>query len=256
MLTVSEQAVYNAIAEGTANITLTLVPDDTEHFNQVKKTVSVTVNKVYQTIAEFMEANTTGILSVDGAQVLYIDPAKKNIYIADASAAICLFNNSGFETTFSAGDILGGTITGKYSPYKNLSDVIAVDKKTVTPIVIDATADDMAANLCRVVKMEKVDVTENNGKFYAGDVQVYDNFKLNYEIAEGTYTIVGIAIIFNSTYEICPIEAPVKADDVPVGIASINHQPSTNQYFDLQGRRVMQPTKGMYIVNGKVVVIR
>ncbi|MCR4916842.1 MAG: Ig-like domain-containing protein [Prevotella sp.] len=263
VLTVLQNGMYLALAEGTANVTLTLVPDDTEHFNQVSTTFAVTVVKVYQTIAEFIEANTTGQLSVDGAQVLYVDPAMKNIYIADASAAICLFNNAGFETYFSAGDILGGTLTGKYSPYKNLpeitnvdlSNVITTDKKDVVPVIIDATADDMAANLCRVVKMEKAEVTEEAGKYYVGDIQVYDNFKLNYEIAEGTYDILGIAIIFNSTYEICPIEAPTKVSDVPVGISALALQPS-DIIFDLQGRRVLQPTKGMYIVNGKKVVIR
>ncbi len=263
VLAVLQNGMYMAFAEGTANVTLTLVPDDTEHFNQVSKTFAVTVVKVYQTIAEFIEANTTGLLSVDGAQVLYVDPAMKNIYIADASAAICLFNNAGFETGLSAGDILGGTLMGKYSPYKNLPEitnvdlgnVVTTDKKDVVPVIIDATADDMAANLCRVVKLEKAEVTEEAGKFYVGDVQVYDNFKLNYEIAEGTYDILGIAIIFNSTYEICPIEAPTQVSDVPVGISALALQPS-DIIFDLQGRRVLQPTKGMYIVNGKKVVIR
>lgn len=28
-----------------------------------------------------------------------------------------------------------------------------------------------------------------------------------------------------------------------------------NNYYDLSGRRVMQPTKGLFIVNGKKVVI-
>ena len=187
----------------------------------------------------------------------------KNIYIADASAAICLFNNAGFDASLSAGDILGGTISGKYSPYRNLPEITNVDlsavytsdKKDVVPVFIDATTDDMAANLCRVVKMEKAEVTEEAGKFYVGDVQVYDNFKLNYEIAEGTYDILGVAIIFNSTYEICPIEAPTKVNDVPVGISALALQPS-DIIFDLQGRRVLKPTKGLYIVNGKKVVIK
>ena len=29
-----------------------------------------------------------------------------------------------------------------------------------------------------------------------------------------------------------------------------------NEYFDLQGRKVAQPTHGLYIVNGRKVVIR
>ena len=36
-----------------------------------------------------------------------------------------------------------------------------------------------------------------------------------------------------------------------------SQQPTANgQYYDLQGRRVAQPTKGLYIVNGKKVVIK
>ena len=45
-------------------------------------------------------------------------------------------------------------------------------------------------------------------------------------------------------------------DDETTGITSTAMQPSTVQYYDLQGRRVAQPTKGLYIVNGKKVVIR
>ena len=36
-----------------------------------------------------------------------------------------------------------------------------------------------------------------------------------------------------------------------------SQQPTANgPYYDLQGRRVAQPTKGLYIVNGKKVVIK
>lgn len=41
------------------------------------------------------------------------------------------------------------------------------------------------------------------------------------------------------------------------GISDMNRETVTNnRYFDLQGRRVAQPTKGMYIVNGKKVVVK
>lgn len=40
-------------------------------------------------------------------------------------------------------------------------------------------------------------------------------------------------------------------------ISDINREAATNnRYFDLQGRRVAQPTKGLYIVNGKMVVVK
>ena len=40
------------------------------------------------------------------------------------------------------------------------------------------------------------------------------------------------------------------------GISDVNRETMTNRYFDMQGRRVAQPTKGMYIVNGKKVVVK
>jgi hypothetical protein len=46
-------------------------------------------------------------------------------------------------------------------------------------------------------------------------------------------------------------------DDETTGVESINRETITNnQFFDLQGRKVAQPTKGLYIVNGKKVVVR
>ena len=41
------------------------------------------------------------------------------------------------------------------------------------------------------------------------------------------------------------------------GIANVNaNLNANNNYFDLQGRKVAQPTKGLYIVNGKKVIIK
>ena len=46
-------------------------------------------------------------------------------------------------------------------------------------------------------------------------------------------------------------------DGKTVGIGTNNHEPITNnRYYDMQGRPVDQPTKGLYIKNSKKVVIR
>ncbi len=46
-------------------------------------------------------------------------------------------------------------------------------------------------------------------------------------------------------------------DNETTGIQTIdNGQLTIDNYFDLQGRRVAQPTKGLYIVNGKKVIIK
>ena len=48
------------------------------------------------------------------------------------------------------------------------------------------------------------------------------------------------------------------AEDIATGIknVNVNENENENRYYDLNGRKVMNPTKGIYILNGKKVVIR
>ncbi|MBQ9202955.1 MAG: starch-binding protein [Prevotella sp.] len=49
----------------------------------------------------------------------------------------------------------------------------------------------------------------------------------------------------------------ISFDDEATGINSVNRETiNNNEYFNLAGQRIAQPTKGLYIVNGKKVVIR
>lgn len=46
-------------------------------------------------------------------------------------------------------------------------------------------------------------------------------------------------------------------ENEPSGIEGISEmEEADRQYFDLQGRRIAQPTKGLYVVNGKKVIIK
>ena len=47
----------------------------------------------------------------------------------------------------------------------------------------------------------------------------------------------------------------IEGDDETTGIQSIERTMNDNQYYTLDGRRVAQPTKGLYIVNGKKVLV-
>ena len=54
-------------------------------------------------------------------------------------------------------------------------------------------------------------------------------------------------------------ELTIGFEDETTGLSEIkntNLTNNTNEFFDLQGRKVAQPTKGMYIVNGKKVIIK
>ena len=57
---------------------------------------------------------------------------------------------------------------------------------------------------------------------------------------------------------LAPVMNVVFADDnTTTGINNVNREILTNnRYFDLQGRKVANPTRGLYIVNGKKVIIK
>ena len=75
---------------------------------------------------------------------------------------------------------------------------------------------------------------------------------------EGTKTYING---FRAWVELDEASAPANALRIrfagTTGIenSTLNPQPSTEVY-DLMGRRVLSPTKGMYIVNGKKVIIK
>lgn len=178
-------------------------------------TVTLTFPTVYANIAAFKTANTTGYLNVKGAQVVYIDQDKKNIYVRDASGAIDVFNNAGFTTDLKTGDLLDGVLYGKYSPYQNLPEIGNADlsrvtvtgNETVVAKTISGTTEAMAANLCDLVKIENTDIVLNSSKYYVGessDIQLYDGLHIGVSFDEGNADVQGIATVYNTTYELFP----------------------------------------------------
>ena len=197
--------------------TLKIIAVDEDGNKSAVATAEYTFPTIYTTIAAFKDANTTGYLNLTGAQVVYIDSAKKNIYVRDASGAIDLFNSTGFTTSLTTGDILSGIICGSYSPYKNLPEIkdiidisvlTATSNQTVVAKVIDGTTTAIAANLCDLVKIESTEITETSSKYYVGDnsdIQLYDNFNVGYEVTTGQpVDVSGIATVYNDTYELFP----------------------------------------------------
>lgn len=67
----------------------------------------------------------------------------------------------------------------------------------------------------------------------------------------------GKAFLRNGAYSVGARSLSIAFDDEATGISQIeNGKLKTENYYDLQGRRVAQPQKGLYIVNGKKVVIK
>ena len=57
-------------------------------------------------------------------------------------------------------------------------------------------------------------------------------------------------------YTVSGLKAVVPSPTTGIGNVNLNANENENRVYDLQGRRVSQPTKGLYIMNGRKVVIR
>ena len=96
-------------------------------------------------------------------------------------------------------------------------------------------------------------------------VAYHPDSKYNYILQEGKFKkATGASLRANraylsTTYNVSASGAPeldLVFGDETTGIQSIERTINDNQYYTLDGRRVAQPTKGLYIVNGKKVVIK
>ena len=204
-ITVSETTTIKAIAYNAAGETSKVA------------TATYTFPVVYATIADFKAANTTGYLNLTGAQVVFIDNGKNNIYVRDATGATSLYSHpDGFDVNFKTGDILKGTVkatNGDFNGQPQLKDVDLTSltvsgNEVVVAKVIEGTPEAIADNLCDLVKIENTTITQNGKRYYVGtenDIQLWDQFKAGLTFtADKTADVQGIAALYSGTYEIFP----------------------------------------------------
>ena len=174
---------------------------------------------VCENIAAFkaLDKNAEAELKLNNVVVLYA--ADRDVFVRDASGAI-EFYNTGLE--FTTGQVLNGSIIGKFSPYNNLpelgkTDKTNADKFTATdggaPVPVDVTISQLKSEiyLCDLVRISQVNITENEGnKFATKDgesIQLFDKFKIleQASIEENTaYAVTGILVIYKDNYQIYP----------------------------------------------------
>ena len=180
-------------------------------------TFTISVLEPKDGIAEFctLNNNESGTLKLTNAVVLYTHG--NDMFVKDATGAMDFYSTS---LSYNVGDVLNGTITGTYKLYNGMPELTTpISENTLVatagsaPTPDEITTSDAADNVCNLVKLSSATVTESSSKFYVDGIQIYDKFKLGYTIEAGkTYDIVGIMIPYNSTYELCPTEAPVEVN--------------------------------------------
>ena len=187
------------------------------------------------------------------------------LFIQDETTGINIYaSGADYEpgTQFTAG-VLSGTSTA----YNNMHQISSAEfsnvettTTTVEPIEVTvadlADADKYATYEGRYVKL--TDVTLAGTAITQGEATyaAYDRFALGFatEYAEATTCdIEGIPACYKTTLQIYPVKITPKET---TGIEAIANENAAPVVYDLLGRRVTNVTTGIYIVNGKKVVIK
>ena len=221
---------------------------------------------VCNNIAEFkaLDKNAEAELKLNNVEVLYA--TEKDVFVRDASGAIEFYNTG---LTFTTGQVLNGSIIGKYSPYNNLPELAKTDNTNAdkisfteggTPAPVDVSISQLNSEtyLCDLVRLSLVDITENEGKTYATkdgeSIQLFDKFKIMEAalLSEPTsYTVTGILVIYKDSYQLYPT-----AIGATVGIqnTTISTFDPSAPVFNTAGQRVSPNYKGIVIQSGKKFV--
>ena len=246
----------------------------------------------YENIAALKAATDAGEakLKLVNAQITYIgtshddwsDTDQENIVIEDATGAF-LLQDAGLADFVKAGDILNGTLNLKVESawsiisFTGSSTTLLSDLKqgsgTVTPLDL---SDDvtllsyLADSDWRLAKFTGATVSVEHGT-YGDDVYfdlvelgdkfpVYDLLGTNLETpAEGAkvnvvgyiYSLYGIQSFQPVSIEVVPEEPIVD------GIATLKTATEQGTVYNLNGRKVQKAQKkGLYIINGKKVVVK
>ena len=225
-------------------------------------------------IAEFkaLEKGATAVLTLTDAQVIY--NGGRDIYVQDASGAID-FYNTGIE--LNAGDILNGTIKAQYTEFNGTPELTAVAENNlsisagspVSPVSLDARTAAQPENICKLVRIADVtpyleqttneDGTKTTDNWYDSSnkfVQIFDKWKIGYELQEGnTYTFTGIMILYNEQPEMYVTVDPTTAG--ATAISNVNAELNADApVYNLAGQRVARAEKGIFIQNGKKIILK
>ena len=190
------------------------------------------------------------------------------IYLTDGTNNLLFFGTNkqnlaqGHVINGDLGNGVLGAVWGKLYRYNKLPEfkfdemeVKVQDSVAVAPKTI--TADQIADNVNAYVKlenMEVVSVDNKNIKLKQGDVElaVYNQFSVDLEGLEvgEKYTIEGMGSVYKENYQLNLISFV----NTSAGISNVKTDAAKNAIYNLQGQRVNNAAKGLFIVNGKKVV--
>ncbi len=218
--------------------------------------------------------NTTTDIKIKGG---VSGTAFDNIYIVCTSGRVSAVDNIGY--TFSSTlplDFTGTTVEAYTAAYNSTSQKVELTRVYKVPantgLFIKGTADDIPVltgdadvigtnNLVAVSAATTVETTSGENTNYVLALADKDDTSKGVLFLKAADTAVGAGKAYLQIPTDDAPEAPqlmLSFDDViATGINTVHGAGlKVNGYYDLQGRKVMNPKKGLYIVNGKKVVIK
>lgn len=225
----------------------------------------------------YLEATTVETYYPAGDNLTISDTGYRNIYINFDGTSVSVTNLPATETfTISA----AGWATAKATYAVNFTGVEGIEAYTATVSGNTVTLHKVGpvpAGTALVLKGETKEVpTIESADDVSNDLHWYTTYTVNdehrhvYGLVKGTdgkaqFTRVnnGQVITNKAILELVPSasrELKVVFDDETTGISQIeNTQPATKidgAIYNLNGQRVMNPGKGLYIINGKKVIMK
>lgn len=239
----SNTAVAEVAADGTvtlkdvpgiANITAKFAGDD--NYTSASATYPIEVVGVVSSIADLTAALNGGkttdmLVRFNNAQVTYVNANRT--YIQDATGGILIYGTG--LVSYTQGQILNGTATVKGTVYNKLPEITAfsagsdlkVTEGTSVPTEISTADAANDANISKYVILKDVNVEAGLFDANGTDVLLYDTYKFGFPndgknniTMSGTYDIVAIPTVFNTTKELAVISMAVKQTVGEVGYAT------------------------------------
>lgn len=187
-----------------------------------------------------------------------------NLYVQDATGGLLIFGDT--KQTYAKGDVIPAGFTGKYSLYKGCSEFTdPAGFQAPSSTGAELTLAEMAveeistADEARYIVVKDVTITADTDPNYYNveqngtTIQMYNKF--NIEVTPGAnYNVTGVINVYQpvatepATASIYPIEITPAQGGGESGLTSVAAAATAPaEYFTLQGVRVSNPDRGLYI---------
>ena len=184
------------------------------------------------------------------------------------AAGFATYVNSDYDLDFSATEIEAYKVKVTSKGVATLTKVNNVPAGTPVLLYKDGGKTENIPVMTGAAAVTENDLVAGTGAAVATTVGEYTNMILNNVSGIGFYFANGKTVATNRAYlhfatSLAPDPAAARMtmifeDEDVTGVNEVRSQKEDvrSEWFDLQGRKVAQPQKGLYIVNGKKVVLK